>query len=208
MKRPPAHIDIAVAGPEQLRFVESISRAIRREVEKGTLGMALRSPGMLREKILSGDAVLAVDARKGDWAGFCYVSPWEGGAFVATSALIVRTPHRGLGVARRLKEVSFDAGRRRYPGARFFGLTTSEAVARINLDLGFKEVTYAQITRDPGFWQGCETCPHHTVLQASGRQSCWCKAMLWEPTAGSDRPSGQERSRGAQSASAMSRDSE
>ncbi len=192
MKRPPEHIEVAVAGPEQLRFAESVSRAIRREVDKGTLGMALRSPRTLREKILSGDAVLALDKTTGDWVGFGYVSPWEGGAFVATSALIVRPAYRGLGVARRLKEVALDAGRKRYPGARFFGLSTSEAVARINRDLGFKEVAYARITRDPGFWKGCETCPFHPVLEARGGESCQCKAMLWEPSAGSKEPSAQE----------------
>ncbi|MBI4603731.1 MAG: GNAT family N-acetyltransferase [Planctomycetes bacterium] len=173
---PEAAIAVRAAGPEDLRHADAISEAIRREVEGGAIGMALRPPELIREKMLSGDAAIALSGDR--WAGFCYISPWEGGRFVSTSALIVEPSFRGRGVARLLKRESLRLARERHPAARPFGLTTSPAVAKVNLELGFREVSYREITRDPGFWKGCESCPLHATLTANRGESCHCKAFV------------------------------
>ena len=97
-----------------------------------------------------GDAILALAAaapaskERGElWAGFCYISVWEGGRFVSTSALIVPPRFRGRGIARLLKEAALRLAGERYPGARPFGLSTSPAVVKINRELGLREARYA-----------------------------------------------------------------
>jgi len=176
---PPAP-HIYVAGVEHLRHAESISDAIRIEVELGSIGMALRPPELIRERMLGGDALIAVAEGGGseDWTGFCYLSTWEAGAFVSTSALIVRPEHRGRGLARELKTAALLLAERRYPTARPFGLSTSDAVARVNLSLGFREVAYRELPRDPAFWKGCESCPLHATLLKNHGETCHCRAML------------------------------
>ncbi len=80
-------------------------------------------------------------------------------------------------MASRLKEKALELCRIKFPGAVPFGLSTSERVAAINRRLGFREVPYAEITRDPEFWKGCETCPLFATLAANQRKSCHCRAM-------------------------------
>lgn len=169
-------IEVVVAGPEHLAHAPAISAAILLEVESGCIGMASRSPELIAQRMQDGEALIALEA--GDWVGFCYLSPWEHGRFVSTSALIVRRECRGLGVARALKEKALWLANERYPLARPFGLSTSDAVARVNLSLGFREVAYCELPRDPAFWQGCESCPLHATLLERQGQSCHCRAML------------------------------
>ena len=186
----PLFIKVVVAGPEHFRYAGAISRAIRHEVERGTIGMALRAPSLLRAKMEEQNAILALAAPKENasdkasakrqrWAGFCYVSPWEGGRFISTSALIVNPPFRGRGLARLLKEQAFRLCRERYPAARPFGLSTSPAVLKINHDLGFEVARYSDLPRDPDFWKGCESCPQHGNLVANRGLTCHCTAMLY-----------------------------
>ena len=103
---------------------------------------------------------------------------WEGGRFVSTSALIVPPRFRGRGLARLLKESALRLMRKRYPGARPFGLSTSPAVVKINRELGLREARYAELPRDPEFWKGCESCPFHAHLIANRGKTCHCTAML------------------------------
>lgn len=170
-------ISVAVAGPEHEKHAASISAAIGAEVERGSIGLALRPPELIVERMRSGEALVAL-GDDGGWAGFCYISPWDGGAFVSTSALIVHPGWRGQGVARALKARALGLAAERYPAARPFGLTTSDAVARVNLSLGFREVAYRELPRDPAFWHGCESCPLHATLVKNRGESCHCRAMV------------------------------
>jgi GNAT superfamily N-acetyltransferase len=184
MRTAPSPIEFLAARPEHARFAAAIAEAIRVEVEGGAIGMALRTPELLETRIREGDAVIAVTGTGDDWAGFCYVAPWEGGAFAAVSALIVRPEYRGAGTARGLKRLALSLARARHPEAKIFGLTTSPAVVRINRLLGFREASYLEITRDQGFWSGCEACPFHETLRARGGRSCHCTAMILEDPGG------------------------
>ncbi len=166
---------VAVAGAEHLHHLPAIAAAIEEEVARGSIGLARRSTGWLAEAARAGMAIIAAEGS--EWAGFCAIHPWEGGMFVATSALIVRPEFRERGVASRLKEKALELCRKKFPGAIPFGLSTSERVAAINRRLGFREVPYAKITRDPEFWKGCETCPLFATLAANQGKSCHCRAM-------------------------------
>src|SRR5690606_16720753 len=99
----------------------------------------------------------------------------------ANSGLIVCPDFRRIGLARRLKSRAFDLSRDLFPEARIFGITTSLAVMKINSDLGYKPVTFSELTQDEVFWKGCQSCPNHDVLERTRRQDCLCTGMLYDP---------------------------
>lgn len=126
-----------------------------------------------------GNAIIAI-TDKGDWVGFCYIKSWDDNRFVSTCALIVSPEHRNSNVATQMKEKAFQLARKKYPGAKLFGLTTSLAVMKINSGLGFKPVTYSEITQNENFWEACKSCPNYDILLQKGKKNCLCTAMLFD----------------------------
>jgi len=88
---------------------------------------------------------------------------------------------RGHGLAKRIKQKAFELSRQRYPDAKIFGLTTGLAVMKINSELGYKPVTFSELTSDEAFWKGCESCVNYDILQRTNRKYCLCTAMLYDP---------------------------
>ncbi len=151
--------------------------ALLQEALKGkVIGLAARSLAELSGKITDGLAVLALSP-DGVLAGFILVCPWDQDRWVSTSALVVAPAHRQHGLAGRLKEAAAGLARARFPAARRFGLTTSGAVLKVNARMGWVPVPYAEVCRDPGFWKGCEACPHHETLLRMKGEICFCTAM-------------------------------
>lgn len=148
---------------------------------RGT-GIAKREPDYIRTKMRNGNAVIAL--RNGQLAGFCYIEVWSHERYVANSGLIVVPDYRQQGLARLIKEKACELSRTKYPQARLFGITTSLAVMRINSDLGYRPVTFSELTQDEAFWQGCQSCPNYDILSRNQRRLCLCTAML--------APSGEE----------------
>ena len=56
----------------------------------------------------------------------------------------------------------------KYPEAKIFSLTTGAAVMKMNFELGYRPVTFDQLTTDPAFWKGCESCVNYDILQRNG----------------------------------------
>ena len=52
----------------------------------------------------------------------------------------------------------------------------------MNTQLGYKPVTFAELTDDEAFWKGCEGCVNVDVLHRTGRKYCICTGMLFDPT--------------------------
>jgi hypothetical protein len=100
---------------------------------------------------------------------------------VANSGLIVSPNFRKSGLAKRIKEKVFELSRKKYPNAKIFGLTTGLAVMKINSDLGYKPVTYSELTDDDAFWAGCKSCINYEILTMKERKNCLCTAMLYDP---------------------------
>jgi len=146
---------------------------------RGT-GIAKRSPEYIGQKMLEGKAVIAFSP-EGEWAGFCYIESWSHGEYVANSGLIVAPPFRKSGLARLIKQATFELSRKKYPEAKIFGLTTGLAVMKINSDLGYEPVTYSELTQDEAFWQGCKSCVNYDILMGKDRKNCLCTAMLYDP---------------------------
>lgn len=175
----PSAIAVMVADEVHLRFAEVICELIEKAAHARGTGIAKRDPEYIRSKISQGKAVIALHDE--EVAGFCYIETWSHGRYAANSGLIVAPRFRKLGLATRIKRCAFELSRRKYPDAKLFGITTSLAVMKINSQLGYKPVTFSELTNDDVFWQGCRTCPNYDVLTRMKRKMCLCTGMLYDP---------------------------
>ena len=127
----------------------------------------------------NGNAVIALDNDK--FVGFCYIEQWGHGKFVANSGLIVHPDYRGKGVAKLIKKKIFEHSRNKFPNAKVFSITTGLPVMKMNSELGYKPVTFSELTDDQEFWKGCQTCKNYDVLQRTKQSMCLCTGMLYDP---------------------------
>jgi hypothetical protein len=171
------------AGVTDLAYVRDIVDAIYDASQQKGTGIAVRTPEYITGKIMEGKAVIAL-TEAGVWAGFCYIESWGHNKFVANSGLVVSKDFRGHGLAKAIKEMAMHLSVKLFPGAKLFGLTTSLAVMKINSDLGYKPVTFSELTDDAEFWKGCESCPYYDILVRTRRTHCLCTGMLKEPGVG------------------------
>lgn len=172
-------IVIRVALESDAVFAEKICNEMESSAKARGTGIAKRSPLYLTEKMRKGQAFIALV--NGDVGGFCYTESWSEGNYIANSGLIIFPEYRLLGLARELKNFAFEESRKAQPKAKFFGLTTSLAVMNINSDLGYRPVTYSELTSDDAFWSSCQSCVNYPTLQTKERKNCLCTAMLYDP---------------------------
>ena len=175
----PMDITIQVAGPEHFPYAEAICGLIEEAAKARGTGIAKREPAYIRLKMEEGKAIIALCG--GEVAGFCYIETWSHGKYAVNSGLIVSPSFRKRGLAKRIKRRAFELSREKYPDAKLFGITTSLAVMKINSDLGYKPVTFSELTSDDVFWQGCQSCPNYDVLTRMERKMCLCTGMLYDP---------------------------
>lgn len=175
----PDEIEIVVAGEDHVRYVDEILDTITRAAKVRGTGIAKRSPEYVKQKMLEHKAVVAL--YHGRFAGFSYIESWSNKQFVANSGLIVADEFRGIGLAMRIKRRIFSLSREMFPSAKIFSLTTGAAVMKMNNELGYRPVTFSQLTDDEAFWKGCESCVNFDILQRNGRRMCLCTGMLYDP---------------------------
>lgn len=171
---------IAVATEEHTRFAGAICQEMAESAKARGTGIAKRSPEYVSAKMREGKAVVAFH-KDGRWAGFSYIESWGHDDFVANSGLIISPEFRGVGLARAIKEMTFHLSIDKFPGAKLFGLTTGLAVMKINSGLGYRPVTYSELTSDEAFWKGCQSCINFNILQAKEHKNCLCTAMVFDP---------------------------
>lgn len=176
----PSSIEVIVAGEEHTRYVEEILDTINRAAKVRGTGIAKRSPDYVKQKMLENKAVIALC--NGEFAGFSYIESWSNKQFVANSGLIVANKYRGIGLASRIKRRIFELSRERFPNAKIFSLTTGAAVMKMNFELGYRPVTFDELTDDPAFWRGCESCVNFDILQRNGGHKCLCTGLLYDPS--------------------------
>ncbi|UGU15335.1 GNAT family N-acetyltransferase [Sinomicrobium kalidii] len=172
-------MDIVIADKSHIKFASLICDTIEESAKVRGTGIAKRTPEYIISKIESGNAVIAVDGDK--FAGFCYIEAWGHEKFVANSGLIVHPDYRNMGLAKKIKKTTFEHSRKKYPDAKIFGITTGLAVMKINYELGYKPVTFSELTDDPTFWKGCQTCKNYDILQRTERKMCLCTGMMYDP---------------------------
>ena len=171
---------VEVASEEHLKYVDEILATIEEAANIRGTGIAKRKPEYLALKIREAKAVIAL---KGDrFAGFSYIETWEDKHYVTTSGLIVHPDFRGLGLAKRIKDMTFSLARTRWPHAKIFSLTSGAAVMAMNTRLGYKPVTFEELTEDEALWKGCDGCINVDVLRRTDRKYCICTGMLFDPT--------------------------
>ncbi len=173
------NIVVQIADENFLEYVDTILKTIEEAAKIRGTGIARRSPEYIAEKMREGKAIIALSGK--DFAGFCYIESWGNKQFVANSGLIVVDKFRGAGLAKRIKRKAFELSRKLYPNAKIFGLTTGLAVMKINSELGYKPVTFSELTDDESFWKGCQSCVNYDILQRTNRKHCLCTGMLYDP---------------------------
>ena len=181
-------MEIVIANKSHTIYAETICETIEAAAQVRGTGIAKRKPEYVITKMENGNAVIALEGDK--FAGFCYIEAWGHGKFVANSGLIVHPDFRNMGLAKQIKQKIFDHSRTKFPEAKVFSITTGLAVMKMNSDLGYKPVTFSELTTDQTFWDGCQTCKNYDVLQRTEQKMCLCTGMLYDPM--KQKPPGQE----------------
>ncbi|HLW07814.1 MAG TPA: GNAT family N-acetyltransferase [Marinilabiliaceae bacterium] len=174
-----SEITIQIASEKHLKYVDVILQTISDAAKVRGTGIAKRDPQYVSAKIKEGKAIIAIIDE--EFAGFCYIESWGHDKFVANSGLIVVDKFRGRGLARDIKKKAFELSRKRYPNSKIFGLTTGLAVMKINSELGYKPVTFSELTDDKEFWKGCQSCVNYDILLRTNFKHCLCTGMLYDP---------------------------
>ena len=172
-------IDVMVADDSHEKYIDTILSTIEAAAKVRETGIARRTSEYIGQKMKEGKAIIALYEE--EFAGFTYIESWGNKQYVATSGLIVADKFRKLGLAKRIKHAAFELARLRWPKAKLFSLTSGSAVMKMNSELGYFPVTFADLTDDEAFWRGCIGCINHDVLERTGRKYCICTAMLFDP---------------------------
>ena len=173
-------VEVMVADESHEKYVDTILNTIAEAAKVRGTGIAQRTQEYVITKMREGKAVIAL-SKDGQFAGFSYIETWGNKQYVTTSGLIVHPDFRGLGLAKRIKVMTFTLARMRWPKAKIFSLTSGAAVMKMNTQLGYLPVTFADLTDDEAFWRGCEGCCNVDVLHRTGRKYCICTGMLFDP---------------------------
>lgn len=172
-------MNIVIANESHSKYAQIISETISESAKVRGTGIATRTPEYIIRRLQNGNAIIALDGDK--FAGFCYIEVWGHQKFVANSGLIVHPDYRNQGLAKQIKKAIFDLSRKKFPEAKIFGITTGLAVMKMNYELGYKPVTFSELTDDPEFWKGCQTCKNFDILTRTERKMCLCTGMLYDP---------------------------
>lgn len=172
-------MDIVIANESHIKYAAIISETISESAKIRGTGIAKRTPEYISQRLVNGNAVIALDGD--NFAGFCYIEVWGHQKFVANSGLIVHPDYRNQGLAKKIKKAIFELSRKKFPEAKIFGITTGLAVMKMNYELGYKPVTFSELTDDPEFWKGCQTCKNFDILTRTERKMCLCTGMLYDP---------------------------
>jgi GNAT superfamily N-acetyltransferase len=179
MEKETVDIDVMIADESHEKYVDIILDTIESAAQVRGTGIAKRSHEYVSQKMKEGKAIIALAGE--EFAGFSYIESWGNKQFVATSGLIVVEKFRKRGLAKRIKHAAFQLARLRWPKAKLFSLTSGSAVMKLNTELGYFPVTFADLTDDESFWRGCNGCINHDVLIRTRRRYCICTAMLFDP---------------------------
>ena len=172
-------IKVMVADASHEKYVDTILETITAAAKVRGTGIAKRTHEYLATKMKETKAVIALCGDR--LAGFSYIETWGNKHYVTTSGLIVHPDFRGLGVSKRIKDMTFTLARTRWPKAKIFSLTSGSAVMRMNTQLGYIPVTFADLKDNEAFWRGCVGCVNVDVLQRTDRRYCICTGMLYDP---------------------------
>lgn len=177
---------IVIANESHFKYAQAICDTIAESAKVRGTGIAKRTPEYIQQRLRNGNAIIALEGDK--FAGFCYIEVFGNKKFVANSGLIVHPDFRNQGLAKKIKKAIFDLSRSKFPDAKIFGITTGLAVMKMNYELGYKPVTFSELTDDDEFWKGCQTCKNFDILTRTERKMCLCTGMLYDPLTAEKQP--------------------
>ena len=173
------NVEIHIANSNFVGYAQDICDLIYESALARGTGIAKRSPEYVAKKINEGRAVIALDGNK--LVGFAYIETFSRQCFVANSGLIVHPDYRQQGLAMRIKRNIFNLSRKLYPDAKIFSISTGLAIMKMNTELGFKPVTFSELTDDEEFWKGCQGCKNFDILERNEYKMCLCTGLLYDP---------------------------
>ena len=167
-------ITVLVADASHEKYVDTILDTIAAAAKVRGTGIARRSHEYLATKMRETKAVIALAGDR--FAGFSYIETWGNKHYVTTSGLIVHPDFRNLGVSKRIKDMTFTLARTRWPQAKIFSLTSGSAVMKMNTQLGYVPVTFADLTDDEAFWRGAAARAASTLMCLNARAAATASA--------------------------------
>ena len=129
-------IKVLVADASHEKYVDTILETMAAAAKVRGTGIAKRTHEYLATKMKENKAVIALSGER--FAGFSYIETWGNKHYVTTSGLIVHPDFRGLGVSKRIKDMTFTLARTRWPEAKIFSLTSGSAVMKMNTQAGIR----------------------------------------------------------------------
>lgn len=171
-------LKIRLANDNDIASAFIISKMIEEASRIRRTGIARRDTEYINKKILDGNAVIAFF--NGKIAGFSYIESFHD-EFIANSGLIVSPSFRKKGYARLIKKFIFKLSYYKYPISKILGLTTSISVYKMNINLGFKQKIFKNLTLSHHFWSGCSSCRNYHILLKNNRKTCLCVGYMYNP---------------------------
>ena len=170
------NVIITMANSSHFRHAQTICNMMTEAALVRGTGIAKRKPEYIRNKMHEDLSIIALDGNVP--IGFCYIESWEGQKYVVNSGLITHPNYRNIGLAKAIKKAIFTLSKEKFPDAKLFGITTSMAVMKINSNLGYKPVTFSELTQDEKFWNGCKSCTNYDILKRTNKTMCICTGMV------------------------------
>ncbi len=170
---------VRIANADDAKYAELLCEWYEESARMRKTGIAKRNPVYLERKMRNGNAVIAFDDDD-QVAGFSYIETYEEEKFVVNSGLIVRLDLRSSGIGREIKHAVFELSRTKFPKSKIFSITTSLAVMRMNTKLGYKPVTFSELTQSDEFWNGCKSCKNYHILMDNERERCICTGLVYD----------------------------
>ena len=170
---------VRIANADDAKYAELLCEWYEESARMRKTGIAKRNPVYLERKMRNGNAVIAFDDDD-QVAGFSYIETYEEEKFVVNSGLIVRLDLRSSGIGREIKHAVFELSRTKFPKSKIFSITTSLAVMRMNTKLGYKPVTFSELTQSDEFWNGCKSCKNYHILMDNDRERCICTGLVYD----------------------------
>ncbi|WP_341654303.1 argininosuccinate synthase domain-containing protein [Blattabacterium cuenoti] len=172
-------IKVRVSHEEDTKYAFLICKKIEESAKIRGTGIAKKDPEYIKLIIIHGNAVIAFCDEK--LAGFSYLETFQDEEFVVNSGLIVFPEFRKQGLAKIIKIEIFKLSKKKFPNSKIFSITTSNPVIKINTELGFKPVSFSELTHSEEFWKGCQSCANFDILTRNQRKMCLCTGLLYNP---------------------------
>ncbi|WP_185864808.1 argininosuccinate synthase domain-containing protein [Blattabacterium cuenoti] len=172
-------IKVRVSHDKDTKYAYLICKKIEESARIRGTGIAKKDPEYIKSKMINGDAIIAFFNE--ELAGFSYLDVFQNKEFIVNSGLIVFPKFRKKGLAKVIKIELFKLSKKKFPNSKIFSITTSNPVIKINTELGFKPVSFNELTESKKFWNGCKNCKNFDILMRNNKKMCLCTGLLYDP---------------------------